>query len=229
MPDTDNSTSPVDYLSAGSIAYAARHGYRVPDINYRRVVANARRGKRIAAAYMAAAGFDPGALPAFRAFRDETVSQYAFLTEPASQGDLGVTVEVCQHDPYTDAMAMISDLRNHRLLKVYATGGPGNKHPFLTNTENDMFRAVHDAFGHASIGRGFDRHGEEAAWLKHSSMYSPLARQALTTETRGQNCALVFHYQGRRFAEQKIVLLPEEFSDIGNVSFSEEPGSKHDR
>jgi hypothetical protein len=199
----------------------------MPDIDFRRVYANARRGKRIAAAYMAAPGFDPGALPAFQAFRDETIRQYAFLTAPIGPEGLGVTVKACEGDPYADAMEMISDLRHHRRLRVYATGGPGNEHPFLTNIENDMFRAVHDAFGHASIGRGFDRHGEEAAWLKHSSMYSPRARRALATETRGQNCALIFHYLGRQFAEQKVVLLPEEFSDTGNVSLANGPGGGH--
>jgi hypothetical protein len=228
LPNTEDSTSPVGYLNAASIVYAKACGFEVPGIDYQRVVADARRGKRIATAYMAAPSFDPGALPAFRALRDETIRQYAFLTAPIDQDGLGVTVEVCQDDPYTSAMEMISDLRNHRRLKVYATGGPGNEHPFLTNDENDMFRAVHDAFGHAAIGRGFDHHGEEAAWLKHSSMYSPLARQALTTETRGQNCTLIFHYQGRRFAEQKVVLLPEEFSDTRNVSLRDQPGNEYD-
>ena len=81
-----------------------------------------------------------------------------------------------------------------------------------------MFRAVHDVFGHAASGRGFDRHGEEAAWLKHSTMYSPLAARALATETRGQTCARIFHYGGRRFPEQKAVLLPRSFSDPRLVS-----------
>lgn len=89
----------------------------------------------------------------------------------------------------------------------------------LSDYDNDMFRAVHDAFGHAAIGCGFDEHGEEAAWLAHSYLYSPLARQALTTETRGQNCALIYGSHGEGFPVQKIALLPEEFAELGNVSF----------
>lgn len=218
LQNKNTDLSPVDYLAAGSNAYSRRYGFAVPDINLRRVVADAERGKCIAAAYLAAPRFDAAALPAFRVFRDETLCQFAFLTQPADDGGLGVRVEVCKNDPYTDAATMMADLRKHRQLKVYATAGSGNEHPFLTNDENDMFRAVHDAFGHASIGAGFDPDGEEAAWLKHSFMYSPLARQALTTETRGQTSTFFFHFQGQQFAEQKVALLPEEFRDNRNVS-----------
>ena len=103
-------------------------------------------------------------------------------------GGLGITVRVVDEDPYPDAESMVADVRQRR-LKVWASSATGNPHPYLSDGENDMFRAVHDVFGHAAAGRGFDPHGEEAAWLKHSGMYSPLARRALTTETRGQNCA----------------------------------------
>lgn len=219
LPNQHTDLSPVDYLAAGSIAYARLHGFAVPDIDFRLVVADAERGKRIAAAYLAAPRFDAVALPAFRAFRDETICQFAFLTRPVSEGGLGVAVEVCKDDPYVDALAMTADLRERRRLKVYATAGSGNEHPFLTNGENDMFRAVHDAFGHAAIGAGFNPDGEEAAWLKHSHMYSPLAREALTTETRGQTSTFFFHFQGQQFAEQRVALLPEEFWDTRNVSF----------
>ena len=117
---------------------------------------------------------------------------------------------------------MIDDL-DRRQLRVFATAASGNPHPYLSDAENDMF-------GHAAIGRGFDGHGEEAAWLKHSSMYSPPARRALTTETRGQNCAMIFHYQGERFAVQKAVLLPKGFSDprtvrIAGPSSGRSPGA----
>jgi hypothetical protein len=95
---------------------------------------------------------------------------------------------------------------------VWASAATGNPHPYLSDGENDMFRAVHDAFGHAASGRGFDPHGEEAAWLKHGAMYTPAARRVLATEIRGQTCAMVFHHRGERFPEQKAVLLPRRFS-----------------
>ena len=41
--------------------------------------------------------------------------------------------------------------------------------------------------GHAIYGNQFGPKGEEIAWAIHQQMYSPLARLAMTAETRGQN------------------------------------------
>ena len=49
-------------------------------------------------------------------------------------------------------------------------------------------------------------------------MYSPLARRAMTTETRGQNNAMIFYLGGQCFPVQKAALLPEEFSDPAKVT-----------
>lgn len=46
---------------------------------------------------------------------------------------------------------------------------------------------MHDAFGHGIRGNSFGALGEEVAWGSHAQMYSPLARIAMTSETRGQN------------------------------------------
>jgi hypothetical protein len=84
---------------------------------------------------------------------------------------------------------------------------------------NDAFRAVHDAFGHFGPGNPFFRHqGEERAFLEHSRMYSPEARGAMTSETRGQNSWLNFGPFGEQnrtalgadtvFADQKTGLMP---------------------
>jgi hypothetical protein len=50
-----------------------------------------------------------------------------------------------------------------------------------------MFRAVHDFYGHAVHGNQFGAKGEEIAYGAHSQMFSPLARIAMASETRGQN------------------------------------------
>src|SRR3974390_760608 len=59
-----------------------------------------------------------------------------------------------------------------------------NGHPAVIN---DIFRIVHDYFGHLKEGVGFRASGEDNAWRSHAAMYSPLARPAMTSETRGQN------------------------------------------
>jgi hypothetical protein len=92
---------------------------------------------------------------------------------------------------YLDSNEMVKDAHLHNHLFVYQGGDP---HEFLGKVDkstglssNDMFRAVHDYFGHAIKGNSFGPKGEEIAWASHAQMYSPLARIAMTAETRGQN------------------------------------------
>ncbi len=140
-----------------------------------------------------------GPIAAYAAFcRADACGSTTFWWAGSSSVGSAWRCAIVDEDPYPDVESMVDDVRQRR-LKVWASAATGNPHPYLSDGENDMFRAVHDVFGHAASGRGFDPHGEEAAWLKHSTMYSPLARRALTTETRGQNCAQTFHYGGTRF------------------------------
>jgi len=91
----------------------------------------------------------------------------------------------------------------------------GVMHPV---TANDLFRAVHDAFGHGLEGAGFRARGEENAWQAHARLFTGPALAALTTETRGQNSWLNFGPFGEQnrnasveettFADQKTGLLP---------------------
>jgi hypothetical protein len=207
---------PVAFLVAGVRRYGPRIHDPVAPGAYAQVRLDPVLGDAIADAYMAAPARDERAFAAYAAFCRETVRQYHFLVGRVEFGGLGVAVRIVDGDPYPDVEPMVEDVRQRR-LKVWASAATGNPHPYLSDGENDMFRAVHDVFGHAASGRGFDPHGEEAAWLKHSMMYSPQARRALATETRGQNCAHIFHYRGSRFPEQKAVLLPRPFSDPRSV------------
>jgi hypothetical protein len=155
------------------------------EIDYSAVVIDDTLGTQIADAYMAGPDWDPCAIASYRVFMEETTRQFDFLTRPVARGGLGVDARVCRDDPYQDFRSLLADVRDLRVLKVYATAGSGNEHPYLTTDENDMFRAVHDAFGHAATGRGFDRHGEEAAFRKRT-MYSSLATVRAGTETRAR-------------------------------------------
>ena len=84
---------------------------------------------------------------------------------------------------------------------------------------NDLFRVIHDYFGHFMGQNGFRALGEENAYRYHCKMFSPLAVQALTTETRGQNCWLNYGPYGNQnrtakqggtiYADQKTGLLPD--------------------
>jgi hypothetical protein len=177
--------------------------------SYTNVVASPEHQESLAKAYEAAPEFDHEAVPAFRALREETSRQFEHLTRSRSRGGLGIDVSVTPHDPYANAGAMHSDVNNNSHLAVLSTTSTGG-HPFFSNDENDQFRAVHDAFGHMATNRSFDRHGEEAAYQSHATMFTPLASQALATETRGQNAHLI---RRGSFAAQKIALLPGSTAD----------------
>jgi hypothetical protein len=103
--------------------------------------------------------------------------------------------------------------------------------------ENDVFRAVHDTFGHGMRGNTFGPIGEYNAWLAHKEMYSPDARRIMTTETLGQNTYTNYgqHMRDvdgnlikagdpnyirpadRPFAPQKVALMPEEIIDVAGT------------
>lgn len=92
----------------------------------------------------------------------------------------------------------------HRHLYFYTGGDPNRfmrvKDATTGYTVNDMFRAVHDYYGHAAMGADFGPRGEENAWVSHMQMFSAAASRALTTETRGQNSWVNFgrqNYDGR--------------------------------
>jgi len=135
----------------------------------------------------------------------EVAFQYTILpVKITSYGD---------HDapPYRDSKGMMDDLLEKKHLYVYSGG---EDHPIFTRKENFKFRAVHDYFGHAARGFSFGPKGEENAWIEHCKLFSPFARMALTTETRGQNSWVNFGpYSNlppdkRPYARQKVFILP---------------------
>ena len=92
---------------------------------------------------------------------------------------------------YRSSKEMLRDIHGNGHLYVFQGGEP---HLSMNNVDErtglndtEMFRAVHDFYGHALHANEFGPKGEEKAWAAHSGMYSPLAQAAMTTETRGQN------------------------------------------
>ena len=167
------------------------------------IIADPDRQRAIAAAYDALPLF-PASLPdqiaasvAWRAFANEVREQWNALHS------LGFRLIVEDFDPYSGPAEMFADVAEYR-IRVLSSDVCGS-HPFLSNETNDLFRAVHDILGHAATGRGFDRHGEEAAYQSHARLFSRTACLALATETRGQNASL--HANGA-FPEQKVGILP---------------------
>lgn len=156
---------------------------------------------KLAGAYLNLPEFDERALPAWTAMAYETNSQRDRLVA------LGFTFSVSIADPYVSAADMLRDVEENRHIACLSTEETG-RHPFFTFDENDAFRQVHDVLGHFAAQRGFDRHGEEAAYRRHSLTYSHLARKAMATETRGQNAALI---ATGKFQAERIAVLPTDW------------------
>ena len=203
------------------------------------------RAKRIADAYDALKHDpqDPEVKAAFAALARETVDQYRVVMES------GLQVEfidyAAQGDPYAASPRLATeDVRNNGHFWVFSTrDGYGMdkldaaENPMLAETGfeisgkkaliNDLFRVVHDYFGHIKEGVGFRAAGEENAWRAHSAMFSPMAQRALTTETRGQNSWVNYGPSGESnrtsdsantvYAPQKIGLLPKWASEEGRA------------
>lgn len=178
-----------------------------------KVKADPERGKRIAEAYEALPAVDPKARSSYDALNKETAEQYQKIKAA------GFKIEFVDKDPYKNSAEMMADLRDNKTLKVLKSSEA--PHPFMTKKQNDIFRAVHDFFGHAENGFQFGANGEESAFRSHARMYSPAAVPALATETRGQNSWVNYGPHAgmapaqRPFAAQKAALLPREFySDV---------------
>jgi hypothetical protein len=219
------SVSPIRAIVEGSRTFCAKAGLSTRDHwDYSRVIVAPSAVEKIAAAYAELPFIDNAAPAAWRAMAEGVKRQFEFMTAAPSRGGLGIAVSVEDADPYDvtnkGTRAFFEDVKagRMRILSTEATGG----HFFFDNDTNDMFRAVHDVFGHCGTGRGVDRHGEEAAFRKHSLMFSPLARKALATETRAQNHAMIA--AGGVFQTQKVAVMPHwarQFEAVRPASLAE--------
>lgn len=176
-------------------------------MDFTRIVADPAIGRTIGQTYLSTPErITPVVRDAYAAFARQVDQQFGQLTRD-------VRVTFTDDDPYADASELFRDIRRGSFA-VWRTQGD-QRHPLLTPEQNNRFRAVHDYYGHFKSGRGFDRHGEEAAWVCHSLMFAGEATRALTTETRGQSSAFVWvNGGGDNFPPQKAILLPQWMSDI---------------
>ena len=165
--------------------------------------------KRISDAYdkMKDNPTNPEVKAAYEAMAKETLDQYDAITAK------GYKLEINNNEPYSSSEDMINDLRDNNRMKIFSTESGFGDTPITekqreenillkdsgrkdangeTLLVNDVFRFVHDFFGHAKLGNSFGPIGEENAWRVHSEMYSPEAKKAMTSETRGQNSFVNF-------------------------------------
>ncbi|MGK4580017.1 hypothetical protein [Kitasatospora sp. HPMI-4] len=144
----------------------------------------------------------------YRRFKNETNLQFRALRE----AHVRIEPWVWAGQPYSTSGDLRREFPSTGTLYVYLTAnghGPygestestGNApppHPMRVPSavtlcgrrllENDLFRAVHDVFGHVVHGNSFSLEGELLATWDHMQMYSPECHRALLTETLCQIC-----------------------------------------
>ena len=215
-----------DVTEKNGVVYSPQYKYAEIDLD---------RAKRLANAYekMANNPSDPKVKKAYDKMIEETMAQYEALRKKGYKFDFMPE----SGDIYGNPRNAINDLIINKRMSVFPTeqgfGGPSaaqalEANPLLMRigekwngkevTANDVFRAVHDAFGHAKHGVGFRARGEENAFQSHARMYSPEALPAVASETRGQNSWVNYGPYGAKnrtaspidteYAEQKTGIMP---------------------
>jgi hypothetical protein len=240
-PSIAGATGPDPRLVEVAERYAASRGIQLRrQAEYVKV--DPERAKRIAEAYdaMPHAPQDPAVKAAYQDLIQQTRAQYDAL--------VGAGYKFWFMDPEADPYAgnpwnAMRDLRANQRMAVFPTAaGFGTSdfdpaaNPLLADAGlewgfgspdgqkkrvlvNDLFRAVHDAFGHGLEGAGFRADGEENAWQAHVRLFTGPAVGAITSETRGQNSFLNYGPHGEKnrtakvadtvFADQKTGLMPD--------------------
>jgi len=205
------------------------------------------RAARIAEAYdaMPHAPQDPKVREAYQNLIRQTLAQYNALAEDGYKFWFTDLSRPDNEEYLSTPWNALRDIRANKQMGVFPTvGGFGSgatelnveDNPMLEDTglrwpvgspnskqtsavlANDLFRAVHDAFGHGLEGSGFRARGEENAWQAHVRLFTGSAVGAITSETRGQNSWLNYGPYGEAnrdakvedtvFADQKTALMP---------------------
>lgn len=175
---------------------------------------------------------DPATIASYNALIDETKAQYeaikktglkiepipAGAADPYAANPRLAAIDVAENNhlwffPTEQGFGTVNKISDNPMLRK-----TGEKIGDMELTANDMFRVVHDYFGHLKEGHGFRAAGEDNAWRTHSAMYSDLARPAMTSETRGQNSWVNYGPHGEKnrtasgadtvYADQKVGLMP---------------------
>jgi hypothetical protein len=233
-----SSTGPAPKVVEAATDYAKSRGINVnrqPEYGH----ADPTRGRLISDAYtnMLDDPTNPAVQKAYKAMANETMAQW----RKVKKSGLDVDFIPDGMDPYPEGpKQVLADIKDNNHLWVFPTvSGYGTDtantiaqqakiNPLLRDTGevikghklvvNDVFRIVHDYFGHGLEGVGFGARGEENAWRAHSRLYSKQALPAVTSETRGQNSWVNFgphgeanraNQRGTIYADQKIGTMPE--------------------
>lgn len=220
-------------------------------------------GKRVADFYDEAKHEpeSPAVVKSYKALSTEAVQQW----KDAQAEGMKFEPWTKPGQPYKTSDEMRADVTENKHLyyfpteKGFGTGDEASKHPMLSDSGvkdsegnavpvNDVFRAIHDYYGHAKTGAGFGPRGEYNAFLAHSKMFSEDAKPAMAMETMGQNSWVNFgkHLRNaegvvpakgepghiaapdRPYADQKANVLPEDLLKESTTPKNFSPTARED-
>lgn len=190
---------------------------------------NPEHGKQIANAYesMQHNPSHPDVKAAYGALTSEIGTQFKDMM---SKGIKISKIKPGQDNPYKNSKDLHHDIKHNKHMWYFPTEqghGAGEEglgdNPLLQPSEfhhdgqvmphNDVFRVVHDYYGHHLGGEsGFGPKGEHQAYLSHKATLSPLAHKALASETLGQNNWVNFgpHGEANRKNPQNTIYAPQK-------------------
>jgi hypothetical protein len=132
------------------------------------------------------------------------------------------TVVFTEKDMYSSAKEMREQVQKTGIIYIY-TGWSG--HPFLTQEENNIGRAVHDVFAHCVCGCPFNFQGELNAYYTQREYYPKEVWATLFAEIPMQTAA--FYAAGKQFnfpqrairaTEQDMLLVSHMVKDYSKNS-----------
>jgi hypothetical protein len=121
-------------------------------------------------------------------------------------------VEFTEEDLYTNAKDMRKEVQETGVIKIYS-GWSG--HPYLTQEQNNIGRAVHDVWAHLVCGCPFNFEGEYNAYLEQRQYYPEWTWRVLFAEIPGQTSA--YYYMNDFTYEQRAFEAPQEWLDMCDV------------
>lgn len=157
----------------------------------------------------------PAIQASYEVFKDHLVRQFILMKNNGIE-----CVDGKGEFDYSSSEELREDMRQGQIiyLPTYSNQGSSSEipemHPLADHVKiggvrycyNDIFRIVHDFYGHGP-GHSFSPKGEHEAWNAHRSMLPQEAHLALWCETRAQSSWVNF---GRHIRESETFIPPYE-------------------
>lgn len=112
-------------------------------------------------------------------------------------------------DPYKTAKEMRERVMKEKVIYIYTEFGG---HPYLSQEENNIGRAVHDVFAHLVCGCPFTFVGEYNAYLEQREYYPEWVWGVLFAEIPAQTCA--YYYKGSFDYDQRAIEAPRHWMTL---------------